>query len=91
MEYALAEREFIYSLNRLNVSVTRARTKSILFLSRALLQPPIQALDNDEVAEGIAFMQGLTRWAEQHGETRTLSTRGLKLTIIRAAAQRSAS
>ena len=27
-EYALREAEFIYSLNRLNVSITRARTSS---------------------------------------------------------------
>lgn len=58
-EYALMEREFIYSLNRLNVAITRARMKTIVFLSRSLLEPPLQALDRDDVAEGVAFMQGL--------------------------------
>lgn len=58
-EYALMEREFIYSLNRLNVAITRARMKTIVFLSRSLLEPPLQALDRDDVADGVAFMQGL--------------------------------
>lgn len=59
VEYALQEKEFIYSLNRLNVAITRARMKTVVFLSRALLEPPLQALDRDDVAAGIAFMQGL--------------------------------
>lgn len=59
VEYALMEKEFIYSLNRLNVAITRARMKTVVFLSRSLLEPPLQALDQDDVAAGIAFMQGL--------------------------------
>ncbi|MEO7803423.1 MAG: AAA domain-containing protein [Actinomycetota bacterium] len=59
-EYALMEREFIYSRNRLNVAITRARMKTVVILSRSLLEPPLQALDRDDVAEGVAFMQGLT-------------------------------
>src|SRR6185436_230094 len=66
VEYALAEREFIYSLNRLNVAVTRARMKTIVFLSRPLLEPPVAAFEDDRVAEGIAFMQGLWRFAERN-------------------------
>jgi len=53
------EKEFIYSLNRLNGAITRARVKTVVCLSRSLLEPPLQALDRDDVAEGIAFMQGL--------------------------------
>jgi AAA domain-containing protein len=32
--YAMNEKEFIYSLNRLNVAITRARSKTIVFLPR---------------------------------------------------------
>jgi len=41
-EFALAEAEFIFSLERLNVTITRARTKLILIVSRRLLDvvPP---------------------------------------------------
>jgi hypothetical protein len=67
-DYALAERDFIYSANRLNVAITRARAKTIVFLSRALLEPPIAALERDEVADGVAFMQGLAGHAERSGE-----------------------
>ena len=46
VEYALSEQEFIYSLNRLNVAITRARAKSIVFLSRRSSSRP-SALDHD--------------------------------------------
>jgi hypothetical protein len=68
VEYALNEKEFIYSLNRLNVAITRARAKTILFLPRPLLEPPVAAFDDDRIAEGIGFMQGLWRFAERHGD-----------------------
>ena len=67
-EYALGEREFIYSLNRLNVAVTRAKAKTVVFLPRPLVEPPIQAYEDDRIAEGVAFMQGLVRFAKRHGE-----------------------
>lgn len=84
VEYALSEKEFIYSLNRLNVAVTRARRKTVVLLSRLLLEPPLQALDRDEVAEGIAFMQGLARWCETNGERVETQHNGHRLTILRA-------
>ncbi len=68
VEYALSEKEFIYSLNRLNVSITRARAKTIVFLPLPLLEPPVAAFEHDEIAAGIAFMQGLGRFAELEGE-----------------------
>jgi DNA replication ATP-dependent helicase Dna2 len=40
VEYAMREKEFIYSLNRLNVSITRARAKTIVLLPRPLIEPP---------------------------------------------------
>jgi DNA replication ATP-dependent helicase Dna2 len=72
VEYALGEKEFIYSLNRLNVAITRGRSKTIVFLPRPLLGAPVAAFEDDRVAEGIGFMQGLWRWAEHHGESTEL-------------------
>ncbi|MBF0289981.1 MAG: AAA family ATPase [SAR324 cluster bacterium] len=66
-EYAMTESEFIYSLNRLNVSITRARSKNIIFLPRPLLSPTIEALENPETAAGIAFMLGLEQYAKKGG------------------------
>jgi hypothetical protein len=67
VESALTEKEFIYSLNRLNVSITRARTKAIVFLPRPLIEPPLQVYEDDELSDGVAFMQGLVRFAEHRG------------------------
>jgi len=64
-ELAMREGEFIYSLNRLNVSITRARTKSIVFLSRYLLTPTLQVLEDPEAVEGISYMIGLERFAKE--------------------------
>jgi superfamily I DNA and/or RNA helicase len=69
VEYAMQEAAFIYSLNRLNVSITRARAKTIVFLPRPLIEPPIAAYEDEAIASGVAFMQGLVRFAERHGET----------------------
>ena len=84
VEFALAEKEFIYSRNRLNVSITRARGKTVLLVSRALLEPPIQALDDDDVADGIAYMQGLVHWCIAAGGVTEYSTLGGRLTLLRA-------
>ncbi len=87
VEYALSEQEFIYSLNRLNVSITRGRAKTIVFLSRALTEPPIQAFEDDRNAEGIAFMQGLVRFAEKHGEESSVTlSDGVTLRLLRVRA-----
>ena len=68
VEHAMNEKEFIYSLNRLNVSITRARTKTIVFLPRPLIEPPMQVYEDDRLCEGVAFMQGLVQFAEHRGE-----------------------
>ncbi len=68
VEHAMNEKEFIYSLNRLNVSITRARTKTIVFLPRPLIEPPMQVYEDDRLCEGVAFMQGLVQFAQHRGE-----------------------
>jgi hypothetical protein len=67
-EFALREAEFIYGLNRLNVAMTRARSKSILCLPRPLLDATPQVLDVELAAAGLAFMRRLVALAEQGGE-----------------------
>lgn len=89
-EYALGEQEFIYSVNRLNVAITRARAKTIVFLPQPLVEPPIEAYEDPEVAEGVAFMQGLVWFAEERGEASEYELEaGAVLRVLRVAAQRS--
>jgi len=70
VETAINEAEFIYSLNRLNVSVTRARSKCIVFIPRPLLEPPIELLQNRKAAEGLSYMLGLQRFCREYGNIR---------------------
>lgn len=85
VEYAMQEAAFIYSLNRLNVSITRARAKTIVFLPRPLIEPPIQAYEDETLAEGVAFMQGLVQFAQRNGEVTThdLPDRDGQLLLLR--------
>jgi hypothetical protein len=70
VETALAEAEFIYSLNRLNVSISRARAKCIVFLPRPLLEPSFDVLQNERAARGIAHMHALLDFSRQNGEVK---------------------
>ena len=66
-EYALREAEFIYGVQRLNVSVTRARSKTVVFLPRPLIDGLPAVLQSEPAARGLAYMQDLLRLAEQQG------------------------
>lgn len=67
-EFAMQEAEFIYSLNRLNVSMTRAKSKCVISLSRALLDATPHVLDEPEAAKGLAFMRDLVAKIQETGE-----------------------
>ena len=69
-EFALREAAFIYQRNRLNVAITRARCKAVLFLPRPLLEAPPGVLDVEEAAAGLAFMRQLYDLAAEKGERR---------------------
>ena len=91
VETALFESEFIYNQNRLNVSLTRAKTKCIICLPRPLLAPHIDLLDDEEVMQGMTFMRNLEKFCQAHGEERNFNLdfigdigTGKKLTAIRA-------
>lgn len=69
-EYAALEADFIYSRNRLNVAITRARVKSIVFLPQPLLDASPEVLDSPTVATGLAFMRQLVLAARTDGRSR---------------------
>lgn len=58
VDQALAEKEFIFSRNRLNVAITRAKKKCIVFLNDAVLSYPPEALeiDDQDVIDGLDFV-----------------------------------
>lgn len=58
-EFAMREAEFIYSRNRLNVSVTRGKHKTVLCLPATLLDAPPKVIENTEAAAGLGYMRGL--------------------------------
>ncbi|MBQ4296990.1 MAG: AAA family ATPase [Clostridia bacterium] len=59
-EQAIGEGEFVYSRNRLNVAITRAKQKCIVFLSDAVLDYPIEALgyDDPDLLDGVDYICG---------------------------------
>lgn len=82
-EYAMQEGEFIYNLNRLNVAITRARSKCIVFLPRPLLEPPLAVLELNDAVRGLNYMLHL----ERHvlcGERLVHSTGNGRLVVLRA-------
>ena len=56
-DVAMSEDEFIYDRNRLNVALSRARSKAILILSRPLLDPPPSILDRERALKGFAYLR----------------------------------
>ena len=87
-ETALAEAEFIYSLNWLNVSITRAKAKCIVFLPQPLLEPCFDLLQNEKAIKGLGHMHSLISFCKNFGQEKKfdldfLNTSG-KLKIIRA-------
>jgi superfamily I DNA and/or RNA helicase len=68
-EYALLEAEFIYSVNRLNVAITRAKSKCVVFLPRPLLDSLPGVINQPEAERGLAFMRSLVDVTSQYGIT----------------------
>ena len=73
VETALAEASFIYSLNRLNVAVTRGRAKCVVCLPRPLLKASPAVLEDAEALEGLSQMLALVEFARANGEERTFT------------------
>jgi hypothetical protein len=84
-EYALMEAEFIYSVNRLNVSITRARAKTVVCLPRPLLEGLVGVLQLENAAAGLAFMQNVVRAAEAQNPQLVLPVaNGVQALVYRA-------
>jgi len=90
VETALGEAEFIYSRNRLNVSLTRSRAKCMVFLPRPLLEPPLGLVQSEKAAAGLRHMLDLQEFCRTHGEERMFDlgwmdgAAGVRLTVLRA-------
>jgi hypothetical protein len=82
-EFALREAEFIYGLNRLNVAITRARTKTIVCLPRPLLEASPQVLDVEDAAAGLGFMRRLVEWVRQQGEELLFEGEDVEARVLR--------
>ena len=65
------ESEFIFSRNRFNVSITRGKAKTIVFLSDAIAEPNLTTNDltnNDAVLKkGIDFIHGFSEYMRECG------------------------
>lgn len=89
IETALSEANFIYSRNRLNVTLTRAKAKCIVFLSRPLMEQTYELLINKEAMEGMNHMINLRRFCAQNRDTRIFSAgfapggEGAEITVYR--------
>jgi len=84
-EFAMEEAEFIYGLNRLNVAITRARSKCVVCLPRPLLDAPPQVLDLPEAARGLAYMRALVESVARCGDELSFElTRAPAATLYRA-------
>ncbi len=83
-EFALREAEFIYGLNRLNVAITRARSKCVVCLPRPLLEATPQVLDVETAAAGLAFMRRLVSAVEQTGEELVFEGEEVEARVLRA-------
>ncbi|WP_394903227.1 AAA domain-containing protein [Clostridium butyricum] len=85
-ERAIREGRFIYSLNRLNVAITRARSKCIVFLPKPLLNPSLEIFGSKNLEEGVAFMIGLEKYASENGICKEYSideNSNIKLKVFR--------
>ncbi len=89
VETALAEARFIYSLNRLNVAMTRGKAKCVVCLPRPLLKASPVVLEDEEALAGLSHMLALVEFAKANGEERTFtwtdgSGAAARVTAVRA-------
>ena len=75
VEQALSEKEFIFSRNRLNVAITRAKKKCIVFLNDAILSYPVEALeiDDQDVIDGLDYVCGLRDYMQTVDDSTNVS------------------
>ena len=81
-EFAMMEAEFIYSQNRLNVSVTRGEAKTVLLLPAALLHAPPRVLERQQAAAGLGYMRQLVAWVRERGEEAMFLRDGCQIEVL---------
>ena len=66
------ESEFIFSRNRLNVSITRGKAKTIVILSDRIAEPSLSTnvmkANDEKLGKGISFVQGFAQFMKQQEE-----------------------
>ena len=69
MEKIINESEFIFSSNRFNVSITRGKAKTIIFLSDAIAEPNlttnIMSANDEALKKGIEFIHGFSEYMDK--------------------------
>lgn len=83
-EFAMMEADFIYSRNRLNVSITRGRHKTVLLMPASLLYAPPRILEREEAAIGLGYMRTLVAWVRERGEETMFLREGHQVEVITA-------
>ncbi len=68
-EFAVMEADFIYSRNRLNVAISRARSKTIVLLSRHLIQSMPSVLEHPSASVGLAYMRRIIEHLRRDGDS----------------------
>lgn len=64
---AMKEKDFIYNLNRFNVSTTRAKKKLIIILSKDLLEIDYRLIEDNDLTEHINYMFGYIDYIKERG------------------------
>ena len=77
IEKIARESEFIFSLERFNVSITRGKAKTIVFLSDVLAEPNLKTnvmrFRNPKLERGIDFIHGFTRFMKDPTTGKTVN------------------
>ena len=81
LDYAQNESSFIYNINRLNVSITRARAKAIVCLPEPLLRGSAQLINDPRSLDGLGYMQYLAKRARA-GTSNTFELGGGRSVIV---------
>ena len=80
-----SESEFIFSSNRLNVSMTRGKAKTIIFLSDAIAEPNlttnIMTANDTALRKGINFIHGFSEYMKKPEDGETLKHKEFEYVI----------
>lgn len=68
LNVALKEYKFLYSKNRFNVSITRARYKLVVILSEEILNINENDIEDEKAKEGISFIKEYVEFFKENSE-----------------------